>query len=187
MTWEEFYEVCLKHDIDVKTLYTGRIKYTQLNETKKFFKIRPKYKIFEFSYNKMNDEMVEISTWGRRVELKAPIIYYQPTDLTSLAKYRIDDFLINGLAPNRMFRDWGDAINKIPVFNKKDFEESFTDLFERLEIMHNVMKSEDLKMLHEEYNKNIAEIYKINRNIEDIKKKYRNVFTKQAGLITDFK
>ena len=188
MTWKELKEWCAKHQI---TLGFKSIRFSQIPETKKYFERRPKWDVFEFTGDlfKHDEEHLKIFekySWnfGNRTIERAPIFFYKPTDLSSISNYDVDLFLESGKIPSHYFRRWGKDI--IPIYTVDDLEKAYTELLTHLEICKSLQNSQDLRNWTDQYKKRLADLERINSEIKDIKKKYKQSFCKQANIANDF-
>lgn len=188
MTWKEVKEWCAKHQI---TLGFNSIRFAQIPETKEYFERRPKWDVFEFSGDNykhdgsslMNFERYVWTMTGRKTQ-KAPIFFYRPTDLTTISSYDVDLFLEKGKIPSNFFRRW--STEPIPIYTVNDLEKAYTELMTYLKVCKSLQNSQDLKNWTDQYKQRIAELERINNEIKDIKKKYKQSFCKQAGIADDF-
>ena len=188
MTWKELKEWCAKHQI---TLGFKSIRFSQIPETKQYFERRPKWDVFEFSGDlfKHDEEHLKIFekynwNFGNRTVERAPIFFYKPVNLSSISNYDVDLFLEMGKIPPKFFRRWNSE--PVPIYTVDDLEKAYTELLTHLEVCKSLQNSQDLKHLADQYKKRLADIERINSEIKDIKKKYKQSFCKQANIANDF-
>ena len=188
MTWKELKEWCAKHKIE---LGFKSIRFSQIPETKQYFERRPKWDVFEFSGDLYKNDGSSLMNFERyvwtmngRMTVKAPIFFYKPADLSSISNYDVDLFLESGKIPSHYFRRWGKDI--VHIYTVDDLEKAYTELLTYLEVCKSLQNSQDLKHLADQYKKRLADIERINSEIKDIKKKYKQSFCKQANIAKDF-
>lgn len=188
MTWKEFKNFCAKYQL---SLGWNSIRFSQIPATKKYFERRPKWDVFEFIGDMQKsdgsslqnlDRYVWTST-GRR-STKAPIFFYRPPSLTGLNTYTLEDFLVKGKIPQSFFRRW--SSKPVPIYTVEDLENAYKELLDYLETCKRLQESADLKNYTNEYKKKQAEIEQLQKDLIDIKKKYKQSFCKQAGIADDF-
>lgn len=189
MIWKELKDWCAKHQIK---LGIKSIRFSQIQETKQFFDRRPKWEVFEFSGISYKDEDesplmdYEKYVWdlsGRRT-VKAPIFYYKPVDLSNISSYDVELFLKQGKIPSQFFRRW--STEPIPIYTVDDLEKAYTELITYLNVCKSLQNSQDLRNLTNMYKQRIADLERINSEINDIKNKYKQSFCKQANIANDF-
>ena len=188
MTWKELKEWCAKHQI---TLGLKSIRFPQIPETKQYFEQRPKCDVFEFFGDlDKNDGSSLINferyvwTMNGRMTVKAPIFFYKPADLSNISNYNVDLFLEKGKIPPKFFQKC--SSEPVPIYTVDDLEKAYTELLTYLEVCKSLQNSQDLKHLTDQYKKRLADIERINGEIKDIKKKYKQSFCKQANIANDF-
>lgn len=188
MTWKELKEWCAKHEI---SLGFKSIRFSQIPETKQYFERRPKWDVFEFSSDsyKQDEEHLKIFekyVWRNRnhIVVRAPIFYYKPTDLSNISNYDVDLFLEKGKIPSNFFRRW--ICEPVPIYTVDDLEKAYTELLTYLKVCKSLQNSQDLRNLTNMYKQRIADLERINSEINDIKKKYKQSFCKQANIANDF-
>ena len=188
MTWKELKEWCAKHEI---SLGFKSIRFPQIPETKQYFERRPKWDVFEFSGDsyRQDEEYLKIFekyVWRNRnhTVVRAPIFYYKPTDLSNISNYDVDLFLEKGKIPSQFFRSWNCEL--IPIYTVDDLEKAYTELLTHLKVCKSLQNSQDLRNLTNMYKQRIADLERINSEINDIKNKYKQSFCKQANIANDF-
>lgn len=199
MTWKELKEWCAKHQI---TLGFKSIRFSQIPETKQYFERRPKWDVFEFSGDsyKQDEEYLKIFekyVWRNRnhtvvrapsfyynTVVRAPIFYYKPADLSNISNYDVDLFLEKGKIPPKFFQKW--SSEPVPIYTVDDLEKAYTELLTHLKVCKSLQNSQDLRNWTDQYKKKLADIERINSEINDIKKKYKQSFCKQANIAKDF-
>lgn len=188
MTWKEVKEWCAKHQI---TLGFNSIRFAQIPETKQYFERRPKWDVFEFSGDSykhngnslMNFERYVWTMTGRKT-VKAPIFFYKPADLSNISNYDVDLFLEKGKIPPQFFRRW--SSEPVPIHTVDDLEKAYTELLTYLKVCKSLQNSQDLRNWTDQYKQRLADIERINGEIKDIKKKYKQSFCKQSNIANDF-
>lgn len=188
MTWKEMKEWCAKHKI---TLGINTIRFSQIPETKEYFDRRPKWEVFEFMSDMQKCDGSSLMNFDRyvwtktgRKSVKAPMFFYRPTDFSSISNYDVDLFLEKGKIPTQFFRRW--STEPVPIYTADDLEKAYTELITYLKTCKTLQNSQDLKNWTDQYKQKMAELDRINNEIKDIKKKYKQSFCKQANIATDF-
>ena len=188
MTWKELKEWCAKHKIE---LGFKSIRFSQIPETKKYFERRPKWDVFEFTGDLYKHDESSLMNFERyvwtmngRMTVKAPVFFYKPADLSSISNYDVDLFLDSGKIPSHYFRRW--SSEPVPIYTVEDLEKAYTELLTHLEVCKSLQNSQDLKHWTDQYKKRLADLERINSEINDIKKKYKQSFCKQANIANDF-
>ena len=188
MTWKELKDWCASHQID---LGFNSIRFAQIPETKQYFERRPKWDVFEFSGDSLKHDGSSLMNFERyvwtmngRKTVKAPIFFYKPADLSSISSYDVDLFLERGKIPSQFFRRW--TSEPVPIYTVEDLEKAYTELLTYLKVCKTLQNSQDLKNWTDQYKQKIADLERINGEIKDIKKKYKQSFCKQANIANDF-
>jgi len=185
--WKEIKEICKKYDISLG--YTD-IRFADIPFTKQFFKRRPKYQVFLYDGDIYKHDFEYLPTIQRYTGSgngnyeNAPMFFNIPNSYEGLSSWEIDEFLEKGTMPQSHFRKWYGKWRAI--YTAKDFEKAILELKEHLELGTKIQTSSDLKQYREQYLKIKKELEQKQLEMDSIKKKYKQCFCKQAGIVNDF-
>ena len=183
MNFNQLKEICLKYGINPSI---NGIFYLDIPIAKKYFKRRPKYPIFKYEQIVATGELVNKEynlTWKNRV--KSEIIYFKPMDINNLKDYMIEELITKGNLTSTIFgKPW--YCEKVAIHTIEEFEQCVKDILDKMYLCNKILNEKGIKYYIDTYQEELRKFKECTRNIENLKKKFKDAFTKQGKLESDF-